>query len=90
MIFTFNFFFVDGDSASITIATAIIFFRFENIPTVQDLAMTGSLSVRGEVFTIGELPKKIESAAKVGINGRNHPKKQYARCDFRFSICQQD
>ena len=43
---------VDGDSASITIATAIIS-AFEGIPIDQNLAMTGSLSVRGEVLPIG-------------------------------------
>lgn len=57
---------VDGDSASITIATAIIS-ALENIPIRQDLAMTGSLSVRGEVLPIGGVTAKIESAAKVGI-----------------------
>ncbi|MDP6899321.1 MAG: ATP-dependent protease LonB [Candidatus Thalassarchaeaceae archaeon] len=58
---------VDGDSASITIATAIIS-AFEDIPIDQNLAMTGSLSVRGEVLPIGGVTAKIEAAAKSGIN----------------------
>ena len=57
---------VDGDSASITIATAIIS-AFEEIPIDQNLAMTGSLSVRGEVLPIGGVTAKIEAAAKSGI-----------------------
>lgn len=57
---------VDGDSASITIATAIIS-ALEDIPIDQDLAMTGSLSVRGEVLPIGGVTAKIEAAAKSGI-----------------------
>jgi len=57
---------VDGDSASITIATAIIS-ALEDIPIRQDLAMTGSLSVRGEVLPIGGVTAKIESAARSGI-----------------------
>jgi Lon-like ATP-dependent protease len=58
---------VDGDSASITIATAVIS-ALEEIPIDQNLAMTGSLSVRGEVLPIGGVTAKIEAAAKSGIN----------------------
>ena len=57
---------VDGDSASITMATAIIS-AFEGIPIEQNLAMTGSLSVRGEVLPIGGVTAKIEAAAQAGI-----------------------
>lgn len=57
---------VDGDSASITIATAIIS-ALENIPVRQDIAMTGSLSVRGEVLPVGGVTAKIEGAASIGI-----------------------
>ncbi len=57
---------VDGDSASITMATAIIS-AFEDLPIDQNLAMTGSLSVRGEVLPIGGVTAKIEAAAKSGI-----------------------
>jgi len=58
---------VDGDSASITMAAAIIS-AFEELPVDQNLAMTGSLSVRGEVLPIGGVTAKIEAAAKCGIN----------------------
>ena len=57
---------VDGDSASITMATAIIS-AFEGVPIEQNLAMTGSLTVRGEVLPIGGVSAKIEAAAKSGI-----------------------
>ncbi|HJJ52727.1 MAG TPA: ATP-dependent protease LonB, partial [Methanocorpusculum sp.] len=57
---------VDGDSASVTMATAVIS-ALENIPVRQDLAMTGSLSVRGDVLPIGGVTYKIEAAAKAGI-----------------------
>lgn len=57
---------VEGDSASVTIATAIMS-DIENIPVRQDLAMTGSISVRGEVLPVGGTTAKIEGAAQVGI-----------------------
>jgi Lon-like ATP-dependent protease len=57
---------VDGDSASISVATAVIS-AVEAIPVRQDLAMTGSLSVRGNVLPIGGVTYKIEAAAKAGI-----------------------
>ncbi len=57
---------VDGDSASITVATAVIS-ALEDAPVRQDLAMTGSLSVRGDVLPVGGVTHKIEAAAKSGI-----------------------
>ena len=57
---------VEGDSASVTVATAVIS-AIENIPVRQDIAMTGSLSVRGDVLPIGGVTYKIEAAAKAGI-----------------------
>ncbi|MDR3102368.1 MAG: ATP-dependent protease LonB [Methanocalculaceae archaeon] len=58
---------VEGDSASITVATAVIS-ALEDIPVRQDVAMTGSLSVRGDVLPIGGVTYKIEAAAKAGIH----------------------
>ncbi|HIH36924.1 MAG TPA: ATP-dependent protease LonB [Methanocellales archaeon] len=57
---------VEGDSASISVATAIIS-ALEGIPIDQSVAMTGSLSVRGEVLPVGGVTYKIEAAAKAGI-----------------------
>jgi Lon-like ATP-dependent protease len=56
---------VEGDSASITVATAVIS-AHENVPVAQDIAMTGSLSVRGDVLPVGGVTYKIEAAAKAG------------------------
>ncbi|WP_435098117.1 ATP-dependent protease LonB [Halarchaeum sp. P4] len=56
---------VEGDSASITVATAVIS-ALEDIPIAQDIAMTGSLSVRGDVLPVGGVTHKIEAAAKAG------------------------
>lgn len=57
---------VEGDSASVSIATAVIS-ALSQIPVDQTVAMTGSLSVRGEVLPIGGVTYKIEAAALAGI-----------------------
>ncbi len=57
---------VEGDSASIAVAASIIS-AFKKIPVRQDTAMTGSLSVRGEVLPIGGVIAKIEAAIEAGI-----------------------
>ncbi|MEK6835578.1 MAG: ATP-dependent protease LonB [Nanoarchaeota archaeon] len=57
---------VEGDSASISVATAIVS-ALKKVPVRQDTAMTGSLSVRGEVLAIGGVTAKIEAAIEAGI-----------------------
>jgi len=57
---------IEGDSASISIATSV-FSALENIPVNQGIAMTGSLSVRGKVLPVGGVTAKIEGAAESGI-----------------------
>ena len=57
---------VEGDSASISIATAVIS-ALEGVPVKQTVAMTGSLSVRGDVMPVGGVTQKIEAAALAGI-----------------------
>ena len=57
---------VEGDSASIAVATSIIS-ALTKVPVRQDTAMTGSLSVRGEVLPIGGVSAKIEAAIEVGL-----------------------
>jgi Lon-like ATP-dependent protease len=57
---------VEGDSASISIATAVLS-AIQGIPIDQSVAMTGSLSVRGDVLPVGGVTYKIEAAARAGI-----------------------
>lgn len=57
---------VEGDSASIAVATAIIS-ALKKVPVKQEVAMTGSLSVRGEVLAIGGVTAKIEAAIDAGL-----------------------
>lgn len=57
---------VEGDSASIAVATSIIS-ALKKIPIKQEIAMTGSLSVRGEVLPVGGVSSKVEAAIDTGI-----------------------
>jgi Lon-like ATP-dependent protease len=57
---------VEGDSASISVATAVIS-ALEGIPVDQSVAMTGSLSVRGDVLPVGGITQKIEAAIQAGL-----------------------
>ncbi len=57
---------VEGDSASISIAISILS-ALTGIPVRQDVAMTGSLSILGEVLPIGGVNPKIEAAINAGI-----------------------
>jgi Lon-like ATP-dependent protease len=58
---------VQGDSASVTVATAVIS-ALEGVGVDQSIAMTGSLSVRGDVLPVGGVTHKIEAAAKTGMD----------------------
>jgi len=57
---------VEGDSASVSVATAVVS-ALENIPVDQSVALTGSLSIRGDVLPVGGVTGKIEAAAEAGI-----------------------
>ncbi len=57
---------VEGDSASVAVATAVIS-ALERIPVKQEIAMTGSLSVRGEVLPVGGVSTKVEAGINSGI-----------------------
>ncbi|MBS3801808.1 MAG: ATP-dependent protease LonB [Candidatus Thermoplasmatota archaeon] len=57
---------VEGDSASVSVITAVIS-AMEGIPVKQNVAMTGSLSIRGTVLPIGGVTAKVEAAALAGI-----------------------
>ena len=57
---------VEGDSASVSIATAVIS-ALEDAEVDQTVALTGSLSVRGQVLPVGGVTAKIEAAAETGV-----------------------
>ncbi len=57
---------VEGDSASISVATAVVS-ALEGIPVDQSIAMTGSLSIRGHVLPVGGVTAKVEAAIEAGL-----------------------
>ncbi|PIN81504.1 ATP-dependent protease LonB, partial [Candidatus Woesearchaeota archaeon CG10_big_fil_rev_8_21_14_0_10_32_9] len=57
---------VEGDSASVAVAIAVIS-ALKDLPIKQNVAMTGSLSVRGEILPVGGVGSKVEAAIEAGL-----------------------
>lgn len=57
---------VEGDSASLAVATAMVS-ALKGIPVKQNVAITGSVSVRGETLPVGGVTAKVEAAIEAGV-----------------------
>ena len=57
---------LEGDSASIAVAVAVIS-SLKKLPIRQNIGITGSLSIRGEILPVGGVSAKVEAAADAGL-----------------------
>ncbi len=64
---------IEGDSASVSVALSILS-ALEDLPIDQSFAMTGSLSVRGNVLPVGGVTGKVEAAIQSHIKSVILPK----------------
>ncbi|NLC07900.1 MAG: ATP-dependent protease LonB [Syntrophomonadaceae bacterium] len=67
---------VDGPSAGVTIATAA-YSAMLNVPVDNRLAMTGEVSVRGEIKPVGGVVAKVEAARQAGVKRVLIPKENW-------------
>lgn len=67
---------LDGPSAGIAVATAI-YSSIRGLPVKNTVAMTGEISIRGNVKPVGGVTAKIDAAIKAGAKEILIPKENY-------------
>ncbi|MGB9839290.1 ATP-dependent protease LonB [Thermovenabulum sp.] len=67
---------LDGPSAGIAVATAI-YSSIKGLPVKNTVAMTGEISIRGNVKPVGGVTAKIDAAIKAGAKEILIPKENY-------------
>ncbi|HEY2924964.1 MAG TPA: endopeptidase La [Candidatus Eisenbacteria bacterium] len=84
----------DGPSAGISIATALVS-ALTSVPTREDVAMTGEITLLGNVLPIGGLNEKVVAAKRAGVKTVIIPKlnekdlqelPEHVREDLQFKL----
>lgn len=70
----------DGPSAGVTMATALVSL-FSGRPVRSDLAMTGEITLRGQVLPVGGIKQKILAAYQAGLETVILPKRNEVDLD---------
>jgi ATP-dependent Lon protease len=70
----------DGPSAGVTMATALVSLLTDR-PIAERLAMTGEITLRGQVLAVGGIKQKVLAAARAGIHTVVLPRRNEADLD---------
>ena len=74
----------DGPSAGVGMVTALVS-ALTSIPVRSSVAMTGEITLRGEILAIGGLKEKLIAAHRGGIKTVLIPHRNTGKCKIRSS-----
>jgi len=78
---------IDGPSAGVAIATAV-YSAIKGVPVDNKVAMTGEVSIRGFVKSVGGVAAKIEAARQAGVERVIIPKDNWQEVFKKYDSCQ--
>jgi ATP-dependent Lon protease len=78
----------DGPSAGAAI-TLSIYSLFNNLPIIQNVAITGEINLQGEITAIGGLETKILGGIRAGVKFFMYPKENaldFEECEIKYKM----